>query len=273
MITCYVTRIIIHDFSRRMRKTIPNRFTFSVCVPSTLNLVSWTCNAPQEAMRKAYSCPSRTHRVSPFHFDIYCSPFLDSVWWAKSLWISSSSARDYRSSWCRRRRTHHKKSTRRGPSQKPQPNPNRTTTKKPNPHTRPKLPNRTQHKNQQHILQENEDQMGKPQPQPKPNHQHTHEVPTKRPNPIHHIPRNRTCDRTKHNENFWNIINRKFKDAANKEKDLLTYWFLIQKTSRHTWLLFHKVCFMINAETSPTLTQQKIRCVVYVFRVFGPSFV
>jgi predicted metal-dependent hydrolase len=34
----------------------------------------------------------------------------------------------------------------------------------------------------------------------------------------------------KHNENFWNIINRKFKDATNKEKDLLTYWFLIQKS-------------------------------------------
>jgi len=38
----------------------------------------------------------------------------------------------------------------------------------------------------------------------------------------------------KHNENFWNIINKKFKDPANKEKDLLTYWFLIQKASKHT---------------------------------------
>jgi len=33
----------------------------------------------------------------------------------------------------------------------------------------------------------------------------------------------------KHNENFWNLINKKFKDYLTKEKDLLTYWFLIQK--------------------------------------------
>jgi len=33
----------------------------------------------------------------------------------------------------------------------------------------------------------------------------------------------------KHNENFWNLINRKFKDYSIKERDLLTYWFLIQK--------------------------------------------
>jgi predicted metal-dependent hydrolase len=34
----------------------------------------------------------------------------------------------------------------------------------------------------------------------------------------------------KHNERFWNIINKKFKDFQTKEKDLLTYWFIIQKT-------------------------------------------
>lgn len=33
----------------------------------------------------------------------------------------------------------------------------------------------------------------------------------------------------KHNEKFWNIINKKFPDYQNKEKDLLTYWFIIQK--------------------------------------------
>ena len=33
----------------------------------------------------------------------------------------------------------------------------------------------------------------------------------------------------KHNEKFWNLINKKFKDYSIKEKDLLTYWFLIQK--------------------------------------------
>jgi len=38
----------------------------------------------------------------------------------------------------------------------------------------------------------------------------------------------------KHNENFWNIVNKKFKDATTKEKDLLTYWFLIQEISRQT---------------------------------------
>ena len=34
----------------------------------------------------------------------------------------------------------------------------------------------------------------------------------------------------KHNEKFWNIINRRFPDYETKEKDLLTYWFIIQKT-------------------------------------------
>ena len=33
----------------------------------------------------------------------------------------------------------------------------------------------------------------------------------------------------KHNEKFWNLINKKFQDYPTKEKDLLTYWFLIQK--------------------------------------------
>jgi hypothetical protein len=34
----------------------------------------------------------------------------------------------------------------------------------------------------------------------------------------------------KHNQNFWNIITKKFPDYQNKEKDLLTYWFTLQKT-------------------------------------------
>jgi hypothetical protein len=34
----------------------------------------------------------------------------------------------------------------------------------------------------------------------------------------------------KHNEKFWNIINKKFPDYQDKEKNLLTYWFTIQKT-------------------------------------------
>jgi predicted metal-dependent hydrolase len=33
----------------------------------------------------------------------------------------------------------------------------------------------------------------------------------------------------KHNENFWALIKRKHSDFQNKEKSLLTYWFLIQK--------------------------------------------
>ena len=34
----------------------------------------------------------------------------------------------------------------------------------------------------------------------------------------------------KHNERFWRLINKKFPDYETKEKDLLTYWFIIQKT-------------------------------------------
>jgi predicted metal-dependent hydrolase len=33
----------------------------------------------------------------------------------------------------------------------------------------------------------------------------------------------------KHNQNFWNHINKKYQDYQTKEKDLLTYWFIIQK--------------------------------------------
>jgi predicted metal-dependent hydrolase len=35
----------------------------------------------------------------------------------------------------------------------------------------------------------------------------------------------------KRNENFWNIINKKFPDHNEKENDLLTYWFLIQEST------------------------------------------
>lgn len=34
----------------------------------------------------------------------------------------------------------------------------------------------------------------------------------------------------KHNQKFWSLITKKFPDYPNKEKDLLTYWFSIQKT-------------------------------------------
>jgi len=33
----------------------------------------------------------------------------------------------------------------------------------------------------------------------------------------------------KHNERFWEIISRKFKDYQTREKDLLVHWFLVQK--------------------------------------------
>jgi predicted metal-dependent hydrolase len=38
----------------------------------------------------------------------------------------------------------------------------------------------------------------------------------------------------KHNERFWQIISRKFKDYQTKEKDLLVYWFLVQKMTQPT---------------------------------------
>lgn len=33
----------------------------------------------------------------------------------------------------------------------------------------------------------------------------------------------------RHNSNFWKLIKMEFKDYEKKEKDLLIYWFLIQK--------------------------------------------
>ena len=35
----------------------------------------------------------------------------------------------------------------------------------------------------------------------------------------------------KHNENFWRLISKKHSDYQTKEKSLLTYWFLIQKST------------------------------------------
>ena len=35
----------------------------------------------------------------------------------------------------------------------------------------------------------------------------------------------------KHNERFWKIIKKEFKDYQKKEKELLVYWFLIQKNN------------------------------------------
>jgi len=32
----------------------------------------------------------------------------------------------------------------------------------------------------------------------------------------------------KHNERFWKIVNKRFKDCQAREKDLLAYWFLVQ---------------------------------------------
>lgn len=33
----------------------------------------------------------------------------------------------------------------------------------------------------------------------------------------------------KHSKRFWNIVEKEFKDTEKKEKDLMTFWFLIQK--------------------------------------------
>jgi hypothetical protein len=45
----------------------------------------------------------------------------------------------------------------------------------------------------------------------------------------------------KHNGKFWNIITKKFPDCQTKEKDLLTYWFIIQKTANNQTRIGHKM--------------------------------
>lgn len=35
----------------------------------------------------------------------------------------------------------------------------------------------------------------------------------------------------KHNEKFWSLVNRRFSDANIKERNLFSYWFLIQKAA------------------------------------------
>jgi hypothetical protein len=37
----------------------------------------------------------------------------------------------------------------------------------------------------------------------------------------------------KHNETFWRLMNKRFPDYEIKEKELLTYWFLIQETLKN----------------------------------------
>jgi predicted metal-dependent hydrolase len=44
----------------------------------------------------------------------------------------------------------------------------------------------------------------------------------------------------KHNGKFWTIITKKFPDCQTKEKDLLTYWFIIQKTANNQPRIGHK---------------------------------
>ena len=35
----------------------------------------------------------------------------------------------------------------------------------------------------------------------------------------------------KHNERFWNVVSKEFEDYPKREKDLLAYWFLVQKST------------------------------------------
>ena len=51
-------------------------------------------------------------------------------------------------------------------------------------------PKRPKHKNQQNLLQRNENQMGKPQPKQQPNNKHPPQIPPRRPNQLHNLPRN-----------------------------------------------------------------------------------
>jgi len=37
----------------------------------------------------------------------------------------------------------------------------------------------------------------------------------------------------RHNERFWSIVERLFKDHDKQERDLLVYWFLVQKSDRY----------------------------------------
>jgi len=37
----------------------------------------------------------------------------------------------------------------------------------------------------------------------------------------------------KHNKNFWNFVKKKFNDYPEREKDLMIYWFLIQKNQKY----------------------------------------
>jgi predicted metal-dependent hydrolase len=36
----------------------------------------------------------------------------------------------------------------------------------------------------------------------------------------------------KHDRNFWNTIDKKFENHQTREKDLLTYWFIVQEKAR-----------------------------------------
>ena len=123
-------------------------------------------------------------------------------------------------------RTRHKKSLRRSQSQKPKPQQNRQRTQKPHPHARPKLPNTTQHKNKQNLLQKNENKVGEPQPQQQPNRQHPPKIPATRHNRIHHLPRNNPLHRKKTQPKLLEHHNQKIPRLPNQRRrptNLLVY--------------------------------------------------
>ena len=91
----------------------------------------------------------------------------------------------------------HNPSPTRSKKQNNNPKQNRKTTKNPCQHACPNIQKRTQHQHKQNLLPQNENKMGISQPQQQPHNQHFTEIPTKRHNRIHRIPRNNSRHRKK----------------------------------------------------------------------------
>ena len=74
--------------------------------------------------------------------------------------------------------------------------------------------------------------MGKSQPKQQPDHKRPAQILPE--DLISYIVYHETAHNVerKHNDTFWSVISKRFPNHNDKEKDLLTYWFLIQKQAK-----------------------------------------
>src|SRR3989304_164456 len=88
MIAGYIPGITILNVSRGMRKTIPDRFTLPILIPSTFDLIGGTRNTPKKTIWEGDLFCGRAHR---FRSILYWFVTLAlTFWFLFKLWLSNS---------------------------------------------------------------------------------------------------------------------------------------------------------------------------------------